>query len=203
MTIDCKHLAPVWDSLAEDFIREPNVVIGKVDSDSEGSSKITQEQGIGGYPTIKFFPRGSKEPIEYSGARTEDAFVSYVNEHAGTHRAVGGSLTDAAGTIPLLEEVVATYTGANIGAVAEKLTAAAKKVDQQYKKYSKYYVRVANKMKENLGYVEKESARLSRIIAKGGLAGEKMDDLISRRNILRGFGKSDGEKQTTHEKDEL
>lgn len=203
MTLDCKHLAPVWDLLAEDFIREPNVVIAKVDSDSEGSARVSEEQGISGYPTIKFFPRGSKEPINYLGARSQDGFVSFINEHAGTHRAVGGSLDDTAGIIASLDEIVADYTGDNINSVAEKLAAAAKKVSHHEKKYSKYYIRVANKIKENPGYVEKESARLSRIISKGGLAGEKLDDLISRRNILIKFEKPDVEEETRQEKDEL
>ena len=52
------------------------------------------------YPTIKFFPKGTTEPVEYDGARTEDAFVEFLNTHCGTHRTVGGLLDDAVGRGP-------------------------------------------------------------------------------------------------------
>ena len=39
-----------------------------------------------------FFPKGSSEPIEYEGERTEQAFVDFLNEKCGTKRAVGGEL---------------------------------------------------------------------------------------------------------------
>jgi hypothetical protein len=39
--------------------------------------------------TIKFFPKGSTEAEAYSGARSEEAFVKFINEKAGTHRVLG------------------------------------------------------------------------------------------------------------------
>ena len=55
-------------------------------------------------------------------------------------------------------------------------------------------------MKDSEGYVAKEFARLKKILDKGGLAPEKVDDLVSRSNILRQFL---GEKQKPTPKDEL
>ena len=38
---------------------------------------------MSGFPTIKYFPKGSTEPEDYSGGRTADDLVSYVNSKTG------------------------------------------------------------------------------------------------------------------------
>lgn len=67
-------------------------------------------------------------------------------------------------------------------------------------KYAQYYVKVAEKLSQNREYASKELERLSKIIQKGGSAPEKVDDLVSRSNILRQFL---GDKQAESGKDEL
>ena len=57
-----------------------------------------------------------------------------------------------------------------------------------------YYAKVAKKMEENSGYVEKELTRLQGLLAKGGLAPEKIDDLTTRSNILNKFKSGDANK---------
>jgi protein disulfide-isomerase A6 len=54
-------------------------------------------------------------------------------------------------------------------------------------KYAEYYVKVFNKIAANQDYAAKELKRLQGLISKGNLAPAKMDDLISRSNILRQF----------------
>ena len=154
--IDCKKLAPTWEDLANDFARDENVVIAKVDCEAENSKSLAKEFGIQGFPTIKYFPAGSSEAVAYEGGRAENNFVDYINEKVGTHRVVGGGLNEKA----------------------------AKNVQEQY---AQYYIKVTEKLKESEGYVTKEFNRLTKIVSKGGLAPEKLDDLISRSNILRQF----------------
>ena len=55
------------------------------------------------------------------------------------------------------------------------------------------------KLAENKGYVEKESKRLSGLIKKGGLAPEKLDDLVKRSNILNKFRDAVGGVQAPKE----
>ena len=66
----------------------------------------------------------------------------------------------------------------------EQLTKASEGLKE---KYAQYYVKVAEKSSKNEGYAEKEYKRLQGLIAKGNLAAEKLDDLMSRSNILRKF----------------
>ncbi|GAB7351125.1 hypothetical protein MBLNU459_g1585t1 [Dothideomycetes sp. NU459] len=181
----CKTLAPVWEKLADDFQAEPNVLVAKVDAEAPNAKATAQEQGVKSYPTIKFFPKGSKTPVAYEGGRSEEALVAYINEKAGTHRTAGGSLDATAGTIAALDTIVSKFTGgAALSTVSEEVAAAAKGLTD---KYAAYYMKVFEKLTTNSGYVEKESNRLKSLLKKGGLAPEKLDDLVKRSNILSKF----------------
>ncbi|KAL4802248.1 thioredoxin-like protein [Aspergillus unguis] len=181
----CKKLAPTWETLATDFALESSVTVAKVDADNENSKATAKEQGISGYPTIKFFPKGSTEGETYNGGRSEEAFVEFLNSKAGTHRSPGGGLDDKAGTVPALDELVAKYTSSkNFGELVTEIKKAAKGLED---KYAEYYVKVAEKLSQNADYAVKEAERLKKVLAKGGSAPEKVDDLVSRSNVLRKF----------------
>lgn len=185
----CKSLAPTWESLATTFANEPNVEIAKVDAEADNSKATANEYGVTSYPTIKFFPKGSTTPEEYSGGRGEEHLVQFLNEKAGTHRTVGGGLTGMAGTFEALDEIVAKYTGGtSISDAAAEVKKAAEslKEDAQYK-YAEYYIRVFDKLSKSDNFAAKELARLEGILKKGGLAPTKVDELTSKTNILRKF----------------
>lgn len=197
--LDCKSLAPTWETLANDFALESNVVIAKVDAEAENSRALTKEQGVTGYPTIKFFAAGSSEAETYSGGRSEESLIEFLNTKSGTHRAVGGGLDRKAGTITALEKLVAEYVPTH---KFEKLAAEIKKVAKGLQdKYAQYYIKVADKLSQNENYASKELTRLLKVLGKGGSAPEKVDDLVSRSNILRAFAGEN--EETTEHKDEL
>lgn len=191
---DCKSLAPTWEKVATDFALEPNVLVAKVDADSAGSKRTAEEYGVKSYPTIKYFPAGSTEGVAYEGGRSEKDFVAFLNEQAGTHRAVGGGLDITGGTIAALDAVVEKYVGKDLAEGAADVKTAAEGLKD---KYAAYYVKVWEKAAANKEYAEKELKRLQGLIKKGGLAPEKLDDLTSRSNILRKF------KADVEGKDEL
>ena len=196
--IDCKSLAPTWETLANDFVLEPSVVVAKVDAEAENAKFLTKQQGISGFPTIKFFPKGSKEAENYQGPRSETAFVAFLNDKTGTHRLNGGKLDSKAGTIPGLDQLVRKFVStSSFSDLVGEVQKAVKGLQDQY---ASYYIKVAEKLSQNQEYAAKEFERLSKIIQKGGSAPEKVDDLVSRSNILRQFlsGKKENEK-----KDEL
>lgn len=141
------------------------------------------------YPTLKFFPKGSTTPEEYNSGRDEASLVAFINEKAGTHRAVGGGLNAQAGTIEALDSIVAKFTGGTslTEAVKEAKKEADKLKEQAQYKYAEYYLRVFDKLSKNDGYVAKELARLDGIIKKGGLAPTKLDELTGKTNVLRRF----------------
>jgi protein disulfide-isomerase A6 len=158
-------------------------LIAKVDAEAANSKALAEEQGVKSYPTIKYFKKGSAEPLPYEGARGEKDFVQFINTNAGTHRTVGGGLDITGGTIEALDSIVTKFQTAYGDGIDEVKKAAAELQD----KYAPYYVKVFEKITANKGYAEKELKRLEGIIAKGNLAPEKLDDLTSRSNILRKF----------------
>ena len=180
---DCKNLAPTWEKVAEDFAAEPSVLIAKVDCEEPNAKATAQEAGVSSYPTLKYYPKGSTEAIPYTGGRSENDLVSFMNEKAGTHRVAGGGLDTIAGTIPSLDSLVANLKSG--GASAYSAFEDATKGVQE--KYGEYYAKVAKKAQDNQDYIEKELTRLQGLLKKGGLAPEKVDDLMSRSNILNKF----------------
>jgi protein disulfide-isomerase A6 len=92
----CKKLAPEYEKLGEALKGQKGVLIAKVDCDDHKS--VCSKFGIQGFPTIKWFPKGSLEPKDYSGGRTTDALLEFVNIEAGTR----GKVTSASSEVVVL-----------------------------------------------------------------------------------------------------
>jgi len=72
----CKKLAPVWDELGEAFEANSDVVIAKMDSTANEVNDVT----VRGFPTIKFFPKGSdRKIVDYTGERTLEHFKAFLD----------------------------------------------------------------------------------------------------------------------------
>lgn len=75
-----KALEPEYKKAAEQLASyEPKVVLAKVDATEE--KKSATEYGVEGFPTLKWFVNG--KPQEYSGGRTADTIVSWVQKKTG------------------------------------------------------------------------------------------------------------------------
>jgi len=70
----CKRLAPTWDALPS----QNNGAFQVVKVDCTQHKNVCQKYGVRGYPTIKYFVDGEKA-ADYSGARTAEAFISFVD----------------------------------------------------------------------------------------------------------------------------
>jgi len=78
----CKNLAPEYEVVGEAFERENSVVIAKVDADAH--KDLGGRFGVTGFPTLKWFPKGSTTPENYEGGRSADDIVTFINNKAGT-----------------------------------------------------------------------------------------------------------------------
>ena len=85
----CKNLAPEWKIAGDTFTDDDPIVIAAVDATV--SPALAKRLDVKGYPTIKFFPKGSTTPIEYDGGRTADTIIKWVNTNVGTNRKVKSS----------------------------------------------------------------------------------------------------------------
>ncbi|KAG0252038.1 protein disulfide-isomerase precursor [Actinomortierella ambigua] len=72
----CKALAPEYEIAATELKAE--IPMAKVDCTVE--TKLCQDQGVQGYPTLKVFRSG--KPVEYNGPRKADGIISYLRKAA-------------------------------------------------------------------------------------------------------------------------
>ncbi|KAI8034794.1 thioredoxin domain-containing protein 5 homolog [Drosophila gunungcola] len=76
----CQRLAPTWEELAKELVKEPGVTISKIDCTQFRS--ICQDFEVKGYPTLLWIEDGKK--IEkYSGTRDLTTLKSYVEKMVG------------------------------------------------------------------------------------------------------------------------
>ncbi|RIA89439.1 protein disulfide-isomerase tigA precursor [Glomus cerebriforme] len=192
----CKNLAPTYEKVAQNYAQESDCVVANIDATQ--NKDIAEKYEIRGFPTIKFFPKGeNKTSIDYQGGRSEKDFVDFLNKNCGTHRLVGGGLSEEAGKIPELDALAVKFTNANTqkdaDSVIKETKAAADKSDS---KFAQYYVKVMEKIQDKKDYVDNEIARLDKIIKSGKISGSKVDDFTIRKNILANFHK---DKTITHQ----
>lgn len=79
----CKALEPKYKELATELADVEGLIIAKCDATANEIDGIN----ISGFPTIKFFPKGKKEGIEYEGEREVDGFKKYLEEHSESYKA--------------------------------------------------------------------------------------------------------------------
>lgn len=70
-----QNMKPAYEKVAKAFAPESDCVVAQMDADDADNKPIAARYEVRSFPTIKFFPKGSKEPIAYSSGRTEDQFV--------------------------------------------------------------------------------------------------------------------------------
>ena len=79
----CKTTKPHFQKLIENY--KGNVKIEMIDCESPENKTRVQEEGINGYPTIKYYPKGYPGVSQdYSGAREYSDFVEYLGSVEGT-----------------------------------------------------------------------------------------------------------------------
>lgn len=76
----CKQFAPEYASAAKQLKQaNPPVPLAKVDANAE--TKLAEEYGVRGYPTIRLFIDGRDQ--EYQGGRTDQSIVTWVLKKVG------------------------------------------------------------------------------------------------------------------------
>lgn len=158
-----------------------------MDADATQNKPLAEKYGVQSFPTIKFFSKGNKEPESYEGGRSEEAFVSFLNDKCGTHRAVGGGLNDQAGRHAEFDSLANKFIVAS-GKSRDWIYQEALTVASKTGAASKHYIRVMEKLLNGAEeYVEIESKRLTSILNKGGLSPAKLDEIKIKANVLKAF----------------
>jgi len=78
----CKNLAPHYEELGTLFEKEKDVLIAKVDADAH--KDLGGRFGVSGFPTLKWFPKGSTTPEDFTGGRDAEAMTTWINSKIGS-----------------------------------------------------------------------------------------------------------------------
>lgn len=176
----CKAMAPAYEKVASIFANDKDIVIAKVDTTHAESQYIHKDFDVQGFPTIKFFPKGSDAVIDYQLGRTVDEFVDFINQHTGTHRTADGGLDSTAGVSDQFDAAIAS-----LQTDPEKAIELAKEVASAAFPYAAYYRKVIEKVAGNgEQYLKKEITRLGNIFKKGAMIRGNADQFQIRLNIL-------------------
>jgi len=90
----CKNLAPAYEVVGDAFAKIPDVVIAKVDADAH--KDLGGRFGVSGFPTLKFFPKGSMTPEDYDGGREAQDIIEFVNKRTGSRAKINKPPSDVA-----------------------------------------------------------------------------------------------------------
>ncbi|OWZ68870.1 protein disulfide-isomerase domain [Cryptococcus neoformans] len=187
----CKNMKPAYEKVAKIFSSEPDVVIALMDADDAENKPVAQRYGVSSFPTIKFFPKGSKEPVAYDSGRTAEQFVNWINEKSGTHRSVSGLLSETAGRVLTLDTLASEFFSANVPErpeIVKKAQEAVTTLDGKSKTTADYYVKAMERIiAKGEEWLTKEQTRLASLLASPSLAPTKLDELKVKINILSAF----------------
>jgi protein disulfide-isomerase A1 len=78
----CKSLAPTWDDLAAHTGDIKDLVIAKFDATANEVDGLN----IRGYPTLRFYPKGNKDGVEYDGERDMEAFKEWLMKNSDAYK---------------------------------------------------------------------------------------------------------------------
>eukprot|EP01041_Mallomonas_annulata_P005569 gene5569-11210_t len=184
----CKALAPIYERVAAIFEGEKNVVLAKVDATDE--TDLAQRFDVSGYPTIKFFPATvTSDPELLEADYNVKSMVDFLNERSGTFRTEQGGLTEGAGRVKPLDDILeaAEIIDEN---VIEQLKKTAESIKDS-KTFIKLYISIADKiLDKGIEYVEKEIKRLASMIVSSNVHPEKKTGFLYRINVLKAFKKA-------------
>ncbi|KAL7421534.1 hypothetical protein Q5752_003303 [Cryptotrichosporon argae] len=184
----CKSLKPTYEKIARAYAGESDCIVAQMDADDADNKPVAARYGVKSFPTIKFFPKGSSEPIVYNTGRSEEQFATFLNEHCGTQRTATGLLTEAAGRVLPLDALAAEFASLTsdktsiLSQAREVLTTLTNSTGADY------YVRAMERIAEKgEGWLAKEQARIAGLLASSNLAPKKLDELKVKSNILASF----------------
>ncbi|BGP20704.1 hypothetical protein JCM10213v2_008867 [Rhodosporidiobolus nylandii] len=197
------NLEPVWTKVAEAFDGDERCKVAHLDADSSAAKPLASKYGVSGYPTIKLIHPPSKggAAVNYSGPRTEQALLDFLNEKCGTHKLPGGLLGDLAGRIPSLDTLASLYLAptATRPALLSSASALASSLGDSSSSLASYYLKLftkwsdlsADSVEDAKAWIEKERTRLGKIASKkGSVAVKKIEEARMKQNILAAFAEA-------------
>lgn len=176
------------------------MTVATVDADKHRS--LGERFEVKGFPTIKVFKAGSREPEDYNGARDTDAFVTFLNKEAGSFRTADGGVTAEAGRLAAFDDLAVKFAkalssgdkdGASAALSQAKTDAAALETADEKQKADQYVKVMSKAVEKGFAWIAKEAKRLTSMANAGtegsasGVSRAKRADFLTRANVLNAF----------------
>ncbi|XP_059186921.1 protein disulfide-isomerase A2 isoform X2 [Centropristis striata] len=71
----CKELTPIWEQLGEKYADKDDIIIAKMDA----TANEVESLNIQGFPTLKYYPAGDKEVVDYTGNRDLETMSKFLD----------------------------------------------------------------------------------------------------------------------------
>lgn len=191
----CKNMKPAYENVARAFASESDCVVAQMDADAADNKPVAAKYDIRSFPTIKFWPKGSSEPVRYESGRSEEQFVEFLNKMCGTHRTASGLLSEHAGRVLPLDKLAYSFftsaipeRPAFIKQAQEYLSELAASGNNKTTTAAEYYIKAMHRVADKgESWLTKEQARIAGLLASPSLAPTKLDELRIKANILSSF----------------
>jgi len=132
------------------------------------------------FPDLRLFCKDEKDPIPFTGRKTAEDLIDFVNDYCGTQRGLNGRLNGEAGIVDEVAQIVEDF-----------LTRGKKPHyvgDMEQVEGTRYYVWAMNEIAaKGDDIVFSERDRLNALLDSGTLAPDKLDEFQIRVNILGVF----------------
>lgn len=185
----CKRLAPEYEKLGQSFIGSEDVTVVKVDADQH---KVKSgKYGVTGFPTLLWFPKDNKVGEKYTGGRTAEDMLAFINKNAGTQRVIGGGFLPTAGLIAELDELVAKFKSntAEREQILKETQALfdANKTNKDWAMAKFYAIAMKRVIAKGDDYAASEIDRLQRMLEGGNIKADRIPQFHQRINVVKQF----------------
>jgi protein disulfide-isomerase A6 len=171
-----KRFLPLGKFAAASFEPEPNVSIGTANCDQY--HELCDSYEIKGFPTLKLFSNDTI--IEFTGTRTTEGVITFLNGLCDTQRAIGGLLNDEAGLLIEAQPIVEAFLEAD-----DKTAEVAK---MKAVKGAEFYVKVMERfVTGGEALLEKDMAKMREIFAARKTSWNALDGMKRRYNVFAQF----------------
>jgi protein disulfide-isomerase A6 len=135
---------------------------------------------LSGFPDLRLYCKDEPEPIKFTGRRTSEDLIDFINDYCGTQRGLNGRLNSEAGLIDEVSQIVEDFL--TKGKKPHYIS------DMEQVEGTKYYVWVMNEvLQKGDGFIATERNRLNQLLDSGTLSPDKLDEFQIRVNILGVF----------------
>ncbi|KAH0788511.1 putative protein disulfide-isomerase A6 [Histomonas meleagridis] len=176
--VSCKKFLPSMREVAEAFKYDDRVQI--VANDVDLYKFYNWDYDLKLFPDLRLYCHDESDYITYSGKKTAEDLIDFINDYCGTQRGLNGRLNSEAGIIDEVSQTVEDF-----------ITKGKKQMylnEMKQVEGTKYYQWVMEEIiQKGEKFVAEERERLNKLLDSGTLAPDKIDEFQIRVNILGVF----------------